>query len=124
MFERASVLFNLAALYSQLAAGEDRSTREGIKRAAVNYQVSYVMSLMEYLSNSFFLQNAAGTFSFMISSVIPKLEYSPDDEAIALDLSEPFLKSMEWLMLAQAQECSWQLAKLSESTGGNTKAAI
>lgn len=59
-------------------------------------------------------QNAAGSFSFMISTVIPKLVYSPDDETVALDLSESFLKSLEWLMLAQAQECSWQLAKLSE----------
>jgi hypothetical protein len=39
VFEHASVLFNLAALYSQLSAAEDRSTTDGIKRAAVNYQV-------------------------------------------------------------------------------------
>lgn len=40
-FERASVLFNLAALYSQLAATEDRSHLEGIKRAKANYQVCF-----------------------------------------------------------------------------------
>ncbi len=39
VFERASILFNLAALYSQLATAEDRSTSEGIKRAALKYQV-------------------------------------------------------------------------------------
>lgn len=41
VFERAALLFNLAALYSQLAAAEDRSSVEGIKRAASNYQVCY-----------------------------------------------------------------------------------
>jgi hypothetical protein len=38
-YERAAVLFNLAALYSQLAANEDRSTHEGVKRASVHFQV-------------------------------------------------------------------------------------
>jgi len=41
VFERAALLFNLAALFSQLAAAEDRSSVEGIKRAASNYQVRY-----------------------------------------------------------------------------------
>ncbi len=40
MFERASVLFNLASLFSQLALSEDRSSIEGIKRAVAYYQVS------------------------------------------------------------------------------------
>lgn len=38
-FERASVIFNLGALYSQLASAEDRSTEDGIKRAINYYQV-------------------------------------------------------------------------------------
>jgi programmed cell death 6-interacting protein len=38
-YERVSLLFNLAALLSQLADGEDRSTPEGIKRATAYYQV-------------------------------------------------------------------------------------
>jgi len=42
VFEQASVLFNLAALYSQLSAEEDRSTTDGIKRAAANYQVRFI----------------------------------------------------------------------------------
>jgi programmed cell death 6-interacting protein len=41
-FERCGVLFNLAALYSQLAASEDRSKMDGIKRATANYQVRRV----------------------------------------------------------------------------------
>ncbi|KIM39855.1 hypothetical protein M413DRAFT_19615 [Hebeloma cylindrosporum] len=96
VFEQASVLFNMAALYSQLSAAEDRSTIDGIKRAAANYQ------------------QAAGTLAFLRSSVLPKLVYSPDDDLLPLDLSNDFVKALEWLMLAQAQECSWQLAKLSQ----------
>ncbi|RDB25545.1 pH-response regulator protein palA/RIM20 [Hypsizygus marmoreus] len=99
-FERCGVLFNLAALYSQLAASEDRSTMDGIKRATANYQY------------------AAGALAFLISSGLPKLVYSPDDEQIPRDLSDAFVKGLEWLMLAQAQECSWQMAKLNQYKNG------
>ena len=44
--------------------------------------------------------------------MLPKLVLSLNNEEISLDLSDAFLKGVEWLMLAQAQECSWQLAKL------------
>ncbi|KAF8349083.1 BRO1-like domain-containing protein [Amanita rubescens] len=99
-FERASVLFNLAALYCQLATSEDRAHMDGIKRATVNFQLS------------------AGTFSYLLSSAIPKLIFPPDAQEIPLDLSESFLKSLERLMLAQAQECSWQMAKLNNYKNG------
>ncbi|KAJ6513259.1 BRO1-like domain-containing protein [Mycena sanguinolenta] len=94
-FERAAVLFNLAALYSQLAASEDRSTADGIKRAIPNYQA------------------AAGTLSYLRTSVLHKLMFGPDEEEIPLDLSVSFVHGLEWLMLAQAQECWWQNAKLN-----------
>jgi programmed cell death 6-interacting protein len=42
LFERASVVFNLAALYSQLAANEDRSSSDGLKRALNFAQVSLI----------------------------------------------------------------------------------
>ncbi|KAF8896364.1 ALIX V-shaped domain binding to HIV-domain-containing protein [Infundibulicybe gibba] len=93
VFERASVLFNLAALFSRLAALEDRSTRDGIKRAKNNYE------------------QAAGTLSYLFTSVLPTLTYSPNDE-VPLDLSPALVEALEWLMLAQAQECAWQAAKL------------
>ncbi|KAF8638258.1 hypothetical protein AX17_002280 [Amanita inopinata Kibby_2008] len=99
-FERAAVLFNLAALYSQLATSEDRACIDGIKRATTNYQL------------------AAGTVSYLLSSAVPKLVLPPDEEEAPIDLSEPFLKSLEWLMLAQAQECSWQMAKLNQYKNG------
>lgn len=38
LFERASIVFNLAALYSQLAGTEDRSNSQGIRRAINHYQ--------------------------------------------------------------------------------------
>ena len=38
-YERAATLFNLAALYSQLALVEDRTHPDGIKRASAYYQV-------------------------------------------------------------------------------------
>ena len=114
VFEHASVLFNLAALYSQLSAAEDRSTTDGIKRAAANYQVRFLIysSQSPHVPNPS-LQQAAGTFAFLRSTVLPKLVYSPDDELLPMDLSNDFIKGLECLMLAQAQECSWQLAKLS-----------
>ncbi|KAJ3573631.1 hypothetical protein NP233_g2307 [Leucocoprinus birnbaumii] len=95
-FERASILFNLASLYSQLGALADRSSAEGIKRAATYYQ------------------NSAGTLSYLNNAVIPNIVYDPDDEEIPLDLSTDFIHGLGSLMLAQAQECSWQLAKINQ----------
>ena len=116
VYERASVVFNLAALYSQLAEGENRSTNDGIKRAVANYQViAYLCSSCLVIGWSLtrnLVQQAAGTLSYLQTSVLPKLVLSPNNEEISLDLSDAFLKGVEWLMLAQAQECSWQLAKL------------
>lgn len=91
-FERASVLFNLAALYSRLATAEDRSSQDGLKRATTYYQ------------------SAAGTLSYLSSSALPKLRFPADTEEIPTDLTEPFVRSLENLMLAQAQECAWQRA--------------
>lgn len=91
-FERASVLFNIAALYSQLAASEDRSSQDGLKRASACYQ------------------NAAGVLAFLSESALPKLSPFVDSENAPSDLTEDFVKSLEWLMLAQAQECVWQRA--------------
>ncbi|KAG7452534.1 BRO1-domain-containing protein [Guyanagaster necrorhizus] len=94
-FERAAVLFNLAALYSQLAGDEDRSHMEGIKLAISCYQ------------------NAAGTLSYLRSSALKELSVSPqDEEMIPLDLDKSCIHSLEWLMRAQAQECFWQKAKI------------
>jgi programmed cell death 6-interacting protein len=112
VFERCGVLFNLASLYSQLAASEDRSTTEGIKRATANYQVFYTIAAVSAVHSRRY-QYAAGVLSFLKTSGLPKLLYSPEDEDIPRDISDAFATALELLMLAQAQECSWQLAKLS-----------
>ncbi|KAG8213026.1 putative pH-response regulator protein [Butyriboletus roseoflavus] len=91
-FERAATLFNLAALYSQLAVSEDRSSQDGLKRATLYYQ------------------NAAGTFACLRTSALPKLNIPLDAEEVPLDLTTSFIRSLEFLMLAQAQECAWQRA--------------
>ncbi|KAG6329314.1 hypothetical protein ID866_9775, partial [Astraeus odoratus] len=91
-FERAAVLFNLAALYSQLAAAEDRANQDGLKRASSYYQ------------------SAAGTLAYLNASAIPKLRLPADIEDPPTDLTAPFVRCLECLMLAQAQECAWQRA--------------
>lgn len=53
---------------------------------------------------------SAGTFNYLLSSTLPNLEFAVDDEDIPLDLTEAVVKSFEFLMLAQAQECAWQKA--------------
>jgi programmed cell death 6-interacting protein len=94
-YERAAVIFNLAALYSQLSNAQDRVSEEGIKRAKSYYE------------------NAAGALSYLASDVLPQLVNSLGEQDVPSDLSGSFLKSLEWLMLAQAQECAWQLVKMS-----------
>jgi hypothetical protein len=64
IFERAALLFNLAALYSQLAATEDRSSVEGIKRAAFNYQVCYSYPLLH--TRLYFVSKRLEHFPFYV----------------------------------------------------------
>ncbi|GJE88739.1 BRO1-domain-containing protein [Phanerochaete sordida] len=91
-YERAAVLFNLAALYSQLAHKEDRSTAEGLKRMVA------------------FFQSAAGTLSHLSTTAAQKLQASVAEHDFVLEFSPPFLNALEVLMLAQAQEGVWQRA--------------
>ena len=86
-FELANVLYNLAALYSQLAVASNRGTTEGL-RTACNYF---------YLS--------AGVISHIRDEVIPELRSSPPE-----DMDEATLESLMQLLLAQGQECFWQKA--------------
>ena len=86
-FELANVLYNLAALYSQLAVSLNRSTSEGLK-SACNY----------------FCQ-AAGVLNHIRTEVIPDMRSLPPD-----DMDTMTLESLQQLMLAQAQECFWSKA--------------
>jgi programmed cell death 6-interacting protein len=86
-FELANVLFNLAAMYSQLALSSNRATTEGLKGAASNFCF------------------AAGVISHLKTTIVPELRNTPPE-----DMDTLTLESLEALMLAQAQECFWQKA--------------
>ena len=81
------MLFNLAAMYSQIALSSNRATADGLKTAAANFCF------------------AAGVISYLKTDVIPELRSSPPE-----DMDTLTLESLEALMLAQAQECFWQKA--------------
>ncbi|EHA8588200.1 Vacuolar-sorting protein BRO1 [Cocos nucifera] len=84
--EKAAVLFNLAAVYSQIALSADRSSPAGLKQAC----------------NSF--QAAAGSFAFLRDQAAAKAAAA----GATLDLSPECTSMLERLMLAQAQECFFE----------------
>ena len=86
-FELANIVYNLAALYSQLAFATNHTTSDGLKLAA-QYGVS-----------------AAGTIHFLRTEVLPDMRSTPPE-----DMDSMTLESLEQLSLAQAQECFWQKA--------------
>ncbi|KAK4896545.1 pH-response regulator protein palA/rim20 [Elasticomyces elasticus] len=86
-FELANVLFNLAAMYSQLALASNRGTSDGLKSAASNFCF------------------AAGVLSYLKTTIIPELRGATPE-----DMDTFTLEGLESLMLAQAQECFWQKA--------------
>jgi programmed cell death 6-interacting protein len=120
-FERCCLLFNLASLYSRLGLSEDRTSQDGVKRASAFYQVRpnlgslrRPLSLILY----FVAKNSAGTLSYLRTSAWNKLKASlSDEDGLPLDLSEAFLSALEFLMLAQAQECVWQWAVMGMIMG-------
>lgn len=83
----ANILFNLAALYSQLAFSVNRTTSDGLKQAC-----------------NYFCQSA-GVLLHLRADILPDLRTSPPE-----DMDEMTLQSLEQLLLAQAQECFWQKA--------------
>jgi programmed cell death 6-interacting protein len=95
-FELANILYNLAALYSQLAFSTNRNSSDGLKTAS------------QYSSA------AAGVLAFLRNDVIPDMRSMPPE-----DMDEVTLQSLEELCLAQAQECFWQKAvkdKMKDAT--------
>lgn len=85
-FEKANVLFNLAAHYSQIGS-QNRGTEEGVKRAANYFQL------------------AAGC----LSQIKDILQQYPAEAAL-VDLTTDSLNALSNLMLAQAQECFFEKA--------------
>ena len=95
-FELANILYNLAALYSQLAFSTNRNSSDGLKTAS------------QYSSAS------AGVIAFLRTEIIPDMRSTPPE-----DMDEVTLESLEQLCLAQAQECFWQKAvkdKMKDAT--------
>jgi programmed cell death 6-interacting protein len=86
-FELANIVFNIAAMYSQLAMSSNRSTPDGLKTAANNFCL------------------AAGVLAHLRDTILPDLHTSPPEDMDAMTL-----ESLEKLMLAQGQECFWQKA--------------
>ncbi|KAK3671893.1 pH-response regulator protein palA/rim20 [Recurvomyces mirabilis] len=86
-FELANVLFNLAAMYSQVALSSNRATADGLKSAASNFCF------------------AAGVVDYLKTSIVPELRSPPPE-----DMDNMTLEALQALMLAQAQECFWQKA--------------
>lgn len=91
-YELMNILYNLAALYSQLAIASNRSDTEGLKTAA---------SLFSH---------AAGVLTHMKNEVLPELRMAnPPD-----DMDEATMDSLIQLFLAQSQECFWQKAVMDQ----------
>ncbi|CAK7212849.1 pH-response regulator protein palA/rim20 [Sporothrix curviconia] len=88
-FERANVLYNLAALYGQLAAGTSHADAEGLKTAASYYG------------------QAAGVLGYLRDTVITDADLA---NSVPEDMDAATLDCLEQLMLAQAQECFWMRA--------------
>ncbi|KIS67822.1 uncharacterized protein UMAG_11510 [Mycosarcoma maydis] len=88
-FERANLLFSLAALYSALGCAEPRAENESIKRATA------------------WFQNAAGVLQNIVDHLVEptRLLLPPSP-----DFNPRLLSCIRDLMLAQAQECFWQKA--------------
>lgn len=74
-------------MYSQLAVSLNRSTGEGLKAA------------------SHYFCQAAGVIAYLKDDIVPDMRSTPPE-----DMDEMTLESLEQLMLAQAQECSWSMA--------------
>ena len=85
-FEKASVLFNVGALYTQIGTRQDRSSSKGLDAAVDNFLRS------------------AGTFQYILENFT---------NAPSMDLSPATLEFLVNLMCAQARECLLEKGELS-----------
>ena len=84
-FEKASVLFNIAALYTQIGTRQDRDSQKGLDSAVDNFLRS------------------AGTFQYIHENFT---------NAPSMDLQPDTLEMLVHLMCAQARECLFEKAEL------------
>ncbi|XP_055618282.1 rhophilin-2 isoform X2 [Toxorhynchites rutilus septentrionalis] len=96
-FEKACILFNLAAIYTQIGAKQDRSSENGLDAAVDNFL------------------RAAGVFRHI---------YDTFTNAPSMDLKPQVLEVLVALMLAQARECLYEkhLLQLEEKTRSDCNA--
>ncbi|KAJ6988136.1 hypothetical protein D5086_016533 [Populus alba] len=95
--EKAAVLFNLGAVYSQMGLSFDRATVEG-RRQAIHAFIA-----------------AAGSFAFLRDNAATKASMGT---STTVDLSIECVGMLERLMLAQAQECVFENTIAKGSTPG------
>ncbi|GAV08930.1 hypothetical protein RvY_18549 [Ramazzottius varieornatus] len=88
-FEKASMLFNVGALYTQIGARQRSSSIQGLSEASVSFE------------------KATGIFQFVASSF---------NNAPSTDLRAETLSMLGSLMLAQSQECVYELSLLSDTS--------
>uniref|UniRef100_A0A1A8HXF7 Rhophilin, Rho GTPase binding protein 2 n=1 Tax=Nothobranchius kuhntae TaxID=321403 RepID=A0A1A8HXF7_NOTKU len=81
LLEKASILFNMAALYSQIGTRSDRQTREGLEQAIAAFQ------------------KAAGVLNLLKETFTHIPSY---------DMSPAMVSMLIRLMLAQAQQCLFE----------------
>ncbi|XP_037462673.1 vacuolar-sorting protein BRO1-like [Triticum dicoccoides] len=86
--EKAAVLFNLGAVYSQIALAADRTTDVGIRTACGAFQ------------------SAAGAFAWLRESGVAAKAVAAG--ATTVDVTPDCAAMLEKLMLAQAQECFFE----------------
>merc|ERR1739844_740068 len=91
-FEKASVLFNVGALYTQIGTRQDRSSSKGLDAAVDNFLRS------------------AGTFQYILENFT---------NAPSMDLSPATLEFLVHLMCAQARECLYEKGELALEDDGN-----
>lgn len=84
-FEKACVLFNMAAIYTQMGAKQDRLTSKGLDQAVDNFL------------------RAAGTFTYIQENFT---------NAPSMDLAPHMMDMLIQLMLAQARECLFEKLEL------------
>lgn len=102
-YERAAVLFSLAALYSSLGANESRKEGESIKRAIAAFQTS------------------AGILHYLYTDMVPLIAHlfmGINARNGDPDLKPAMLACLREAMLAQAQECFWQKAVVDRLKDG------
>ncbi|RKO97392.1 hypothetical protein CAUPRSCDRAFT_10935, partial [Caulochytrium protostelioides] len=86
-YEKAAVLYNIAAVYSRMGCNQNLQSKEGLKQAAALFQ------------------KAAGMIQYIHTALVPRFS-----EAVESDMSESALEAQNALLLGQATQCFFERA--------------